>query len=91
MEIRVSSEIPLGAGLGSSAALSVCLAAGLTSVVRQVSLVSIHNIILIILTLSMARCGGRRVGRMLWRCVAWPCCQRRYSTATPQVTLLDTG
>ena len=33
-----SSEIPIGAGLGSSAALSVCLAAGLTSVLRQVSL-----------------------------------------------------
>ena len=32
-----SSEIPIGAGLGSSAALSVCLAAGLTSVLRQVS------------------------------------------------------
>jgi len=36
MELHVSSEIPLGAGLGSSAALSVCLAAGLTSVLRQV-------------------------------------------------------
>jgi len=82
MEIRVSSEIPLGAGLGSSAALSVCLAAGLTAVVRQVCLITITNIIII--TLSMARCGGRRVGRMRRRCVAWPCCQRRYSTATLQ-------
>ena len=30
------SEIPLGAGLGSSAALSVCLAAGLTGLLHQV-------------------------------------------------------
>lgn len=36
MEIQVVSEIPLGAGLGSSAALSVCLAAGLTGVLHQV-------------------------------------------------------
>jgi galactokinase len=36
MEIWVESDIPLGAGLGSSAALSVCLAAGLTAVRQQV-------------------------------------------------------
>ena len=36
MEIHVSSDIPLGAGLGSSAALGVCLAAGLLGVTRQV-------------------------------------------------------
>ena len=36
MEILVESEIPLGAGLGSSAALSVCLSAGLTGVLHQV-------------------------------------------------------
>lgn len=36
MEIWVESDIPLGAGLGSSAALSVCLAAGLMAVRQQV-------------------------------------------------------
>lgn len=33
---QVVSEIPLGAGLGSSAALSVCLAAGLTGLLHQI-------------------------------------------------------
>jgi len=37
MEILVESEIPLGAGLGSSAALSVCLAAGLMGVLHQIN------------------------------------------------------
>lgn len=36
LEIHVSSDIPLGAGLGSSAALGVCLAAGLLGLTRQV-------------------------------------------------------
>ena len=35
MVVEVESDIPLGAGLGSSAAFSVCLAAGLISVRDQ--------------------------------------------------------
>ena len=37
IEISIDSEIPIGVGLGSSAALSVCLAAGLLAIRDQIS------------------------------------------------------
>ena len=43
MEILVESDIPLGAGLGSSSALSVCLSAGLIGVLHQIKVQGQEN------------------------------------------------